>query len=102
MQGWSLDNCVDEKSKATIEKMLLEEQYPFVSILSDILLTHCHYGLQLCTYICIRAHGVCKASKGLSLRTVQYLTSTVIVFATLRGCRVRAQIHEGLEPDRRG
>ena len=31
LQGWSLDNCVDEKSKATIEKMLLEEQYPFVS-----------------------------------------------------------------------
>ncbi|KAK7482268.1 hypothetical protein BaRGS_00026511, partial [Batillaria attramentaria] len=24
-QGWSLDNCMDEKSKATIEKMLLEE-----------------------------------------------------------------------------
>ncbi|GFR82585.1 histone H2A deubiquitinase MYSM1-like [Elysia marginata] len=27
-QGWSLDSCMDEKSKATIEKMLLEEQYP--------------------------------------------------------------------------
>ncbi|XP_053394594.1 histone H2A deubiquitinase MYSM1-like isoform X2 [Mercenaria mercenaria] len=27
-QGWTLDNsCMDEKSKATIEKMLLEEQY---------------------------------------------------------------------------
>ncbi|XP_064624801.1 histone H2A deubiquitinase MYSM1-like [Lineus longissimus] len=26
-QGWSLDNCTDEKSKATIEKMLQEEQY---------------------------------------------------------------------------
>ncbi|GFO48137.1 histone h2a deubiquitinase mysm1-like [Plakobranchus ocellatus] len=25
-QGWSLDSCMDEKSKATIEKMLLEEQ----------------------------------------------------------------------------
>ncbi|XP_005100492.1 histone H2A deubiquitinase MYSM1 isoform X2 [Aplysia californica] len=26
-QGWSLDSCIDEKSKATIEKMLLEEQH---------------------------------------------------------------------------
>ncbi|CAG5133772.1 unnamed protein product [Candidula unifasciata] len=25
-QGWTLDSCMDEKSKATIEKMLLEEQ----------------------------------------------------------------------------
>lgn len=35
LQGWSLDNCMDEKSKATIEKMLLEEQYPFVNLLSQ-------------------------------------------------------------------
>jgi len=28
-QGWPLDSCIDEKSKATIEKMLLEEQYPY-------------------------------------------------------------------------
>lgn len=27
-KGWSLDACLDEKSKATIEKMLQEEQYP--------------------------------------------------------------------------
>ncbi|CAI9739410.1 histone H2A deubiquitinase MYSM1-like [Octopus vulgaris] len=26
-QGWTLDSCMDEKSKATIEKMLQEEQY---------------------------------------------------------------------------
>ncbi|KAL5015994.1 hypothetical protein ScPMuIL_005583 [Solemya velum] len=26
-QGWTLDSCMDEKSKATIEKMLLEEQH---------------------------------------------------------------------------
>ena len=49
--------------------------------------------------MCIGAHGVgvagmhnIKASKG--LRTVQYLKSTVIVFSTLRGHRVRAQIYE--------
>lgn len=28
MQGWTMDTF-DEKSKATIEKMLQEEQYPF-------------------------------------------------------------------------
>ncbi|KAJ8305571.1 hypothetical protein KUTeg_016116 [Tegillarca granosa] len=28
-QGWTMDSCIDEKSKATIEKMLLEEQYPY-------------------------------------------------------------------------
>ena len=26
-QVWSLDNCADEKSRATIEKMILEEEY---------------------------------------------------------------------------
>jgi hypothetical protein len=26
-QGWTMDNYIDEKSKATIEKMLQEEQY---------------------------------------------------------------------------
>ncbi|XP_033736711.1 histone H2A deubiquitinase MYSM1-like [Pecten maximus] len=26
-QGWTMDSCIDEKSKATIEKMLQEEQY---------------------------------------------------------------------------
>ena len=28
-QGWTLDNGIDEKSKAVIEKMLQEEQFPF-------------------------------------------------------------------------
>lgn len=27
-QVWSLDPCTDDKSKSTIEKMILEEQYP--------------------------------------------------------------------------
>lgn len=45
-KGWSLDNCVDEKSKATIEKMLLEEQYPF-----DIMVyTWCFKNIFACLY----------------------------------------------------
>lgn len=31
LQGWTMDTF-DEKSKATIEKMLQEEQYPFCTI----------------------------------------------------------------------
>lgn len=31
-QCWPLDTCMDEKSKATIEKMLMEEQYPCIQL----------------------------------------------------------------------
>ena len=45
VQGWSLDNGMDEKSKATIEKMLLEEQYPLVAV------PLCSRDLQACLWV---------------------------------------------------